>query len=98
MNNYEKRIYGFPLHYGILYVYGDNMIFCSPYIDDIVDCVEDICSYAQTHKLLVYYEPYKSFNLVGIAWEIYKVSKLSRKYSVYSSQSDFYKYAESVLT
>ncbi len=84
-----NTIYAFHLPYGNLFLYGDNMPQCKPYIDNGVDCVEDICIYCSSHNLKTYYLSNKS--LIGF-FEKMRVHKLTKRYDVYSSWDELMRY------
>lgn len=86
-----KNVYGFHIPHGILMLYGDNMEKCIPYIDDAVDSVEDICNYCSLHNLRIFHKPNRSLN--GLL-EIFRVRRLTKKYSVYSSWKELKYYFE----
>lgn len=77
-----KKIYGFHFLYGDLFVYGDNIKMCIPYIDNAADSIEDLSVYSKHHDLRIFYKPNKS--LLGF-FSSFRVTFNTKKYSVYSS-------------
>ena len=69
---------------GSLYLYGANLDICVPYIDDCINCVEDVCDYCHNHQLQVFYEPNHK---IGSMIELFRVIRLTSKYHVYSSRN-----------
>lgn len=77
-----KNVYGYHLPHGTLFLYGDNLKSCIPYINDIVNSVEDICIYCSSHNFHVLHNPNHSFN--GLI-EYFRVYRLTKEYSVRGS-------------
>ena len=86
-----KNAYGFRLPNSLLVVYGHNMSACKPYIENAIDSVEDICKYCREHDLHILCKPILS--IAGLL-EYLRVRRLTGKYSVNGSWSDFSKYAD----
>ena len=92
-NNAEKVLkqyfYSFNIPSGVLILYGDNIQRCKPYLDDIVDSVEDICIYCKQHELKVYHKTNK--NIKGLIGFIITY-RLTKKYSVNCTWNDVCNY------
>lgn len=88
-----KKLYGFKLPHGKLYLYGENIKICAPYIDNTCNNVEDIYFYCQQHELNIYHEP--DISLWGLL-EIFLVNVLKRKYNVYGTKKEIYTYIMSL--
>ena len=86
-----ENVYAYHIPYGYLFLYGDDMNMCRQYIDDAFDCVEDICNYCSQHNLRVFHKPNRSLN--GLL-EIFRVRRLTKKYSVYSSWKELKEYLD----
>ena len=88
-------IYGIHIPHGDLVLYGDNMLRCKPYLDDVVtasDYVEDLYDYCSRHELLIWHKPKRS---IGGLYEIFRIRKLAKKYSVHSSWKELKQYLDS---
>lgn len=77
-----KNVYGYHLPHGTLFLYGENLENCIPYINNIVNSVEDICIYCSSHNFNILYNPNRSFN--GLI-EYFRVYKIVNEYSVRGS-------------
>ena len=86
-----ENVYVYHIPYGDLFLYGDNINMCRQYIDDAIDSVEDICDYCAKHNLRIFHKPNRSLN--GLL-EIFRVRRLTKKYSVYSSWKELKHYLE----
>ena len=86
-----KNIYSFELDNGRIYLYGDNVDSCTPYIDGIVNSVEDICIYCKAHKIKTYYKP-NGKTLADIVFYL-RILRLSIKYKVHGSWKDLQAFA-----
>lgn len=82
------NVYGYHLLDGDLLIYGDNMETCIPYIDNVVDSVEDVCEYCSRHNLCILHKIH--FSIRGLIEHI-RVCRLTKKYSVRGSWEDIYK-------
>ena len=88
----KDNCYGFHCKSGDLIVYGNNIKICRPYIDNLVfNCVEDLCDYCSQHNLRVWHKHNCSLN--GL-FEIFRVRRLTKKYSVYSSWKELKQYLD----
>lgn len=86
-----ENVYAYHIPYGDLFLYGDNINMCRQYIDSAIDSVEDICIYCSQHNLRIWHKPNRSLN--GFL-EIFRVRKLTKKYSVYSSWKELKYYLD----
>ena len=88
-------VYGLHIPHGDLIIYGDNMLRCKPYLDNVVnaaDCIEDLYDYCSQHKLRIYHMPKRS---IGGFFEVFLIRKLAKKYSVHSSWKETKQYLDS---
>ena len=76
---------GYKLPYGKLYVYGENLQGFIPYMDKIINSVEDVCIYSQAHRLRILY--CADLSLYGVL-EYFRVKGLVRKYRVQGTWKD----------
>lgn len=86
-------VHGFHLPHGNMYIYGEGVKYCRSYMDGIFDCVEDACDYARGHNMKILYEMGRR-NIRKSFQELFRVTRLTRKYGVYSFASDFLKYVD----
>ena len=90
--NKLQNVYGYHLDHGNIIIFGDNMKYCLPYIDNNINSVEDICEYCNTHHLLVTYITAKKNINAFITYARFR--KLAKKYNVFASSKDLIKYTE----
>ena len=75
-----KNVFVIRLLYSNLYLYGDDLHIYMPYIEDIVDSVEDICIYCKQRNIHIYHwSNFKSLN--GII-EFFRVLILLKRHKV----------------
>jgi hypothetical protein len=86
-----KNVYGYHLPNGDLLIYGDNLETCIPYIDNVVDSVEDICEYCSQHNLRILHKTH--FSIRGLI-EYIRVSRLTKKYSVRGTWKEMNEFAK----
>ena len=84
------NFYRFNSRYGELFIYGDNLSICRPYIETMYfETIESLCIYCKQHDLRIFYLPERT--LRGL-WENPRVLRLTLKYSVYSSWTNVEKH------
>lgn len=83
----------YHLKYGDLILYGENLKTCTPYIDNVIECVEDIFDYCSAHDIRIFYNITHSI-VYGLI-EYFRVKVFIKRYSVRGSWKDFARYCES---
>ena len=86
-----KNIGAYNLLHGILYLYGENIGGFKYLAENSVESVEEICFYCSRFNLKVLHKPNRS---IGGFFEIFRVQRLMRKYSVCGSWSEIRQYME----
>ena len=89
-----KPLYAFHIPHGSLFLFGENLEHCKPYIDSSVNSVEEVCVYCNKHNLRVHYQPK---HIVCSLFESFRVHRLTKKYSVFASWSELNHYLQIYL-
>ena len=84
-----NKIHSYDIPHGVLYLYGGDLQMCLPYIKGLCNSVEGICLYCQQHNILIYHKP--NFSVFGF-FEIFRVGRLTTKYSVRGTKKGLYDY------
>ena len=86
-----KKIYGYHLQNGDLYLYGEMLQACIPYIEQSVNSIDDICQYCSNHNICLIYKPHNIFS----GWfELIRVNRLLKKYSVRGTWKEVSKFIQ----
>lgn len=87
-------VFAFELKYGDLYLYGDNMKVCMPYLRQgtMFTSIEDVCAYCQMHNFKMYYDQNRKSR--GWLLDYLRIMRLIFKYSVFSSGNRFSKFID----
>lgn len=87
-------IFVFELKHGDLYLYGENMQVCMPYLRQRTfwNSIEDICEYCKVHNFKMYYDQNRKTK--GWLLDYLRIMRLIIKYSVFSSGKTFSKFID----
>ena len=89
----QDKFYKFNLPNGEIYIFGDNLEKCIPFIEDVTDSIVGMCEYCSNHKLHIFHNPNRGFK--GVLEYIY-VYWLTKKYGVHSSVKEVDQYLRSL--
>lgn len=89
----KTKIYQYKLPNGDIYLYGGNLEKCLPYIDTVVNSVEDACDYCSKHNIRIFHNPNRG--LKGFI-EMLRIYRLTKMYGVHSSVKEMDEYLKSL--
>jgi len=92
MKELLKNFYGFHTYCGDLFIFGDNMEICKPYLNDIkVESIEEVLEYCKEHKLRAYlYQKRSIKGIIGFISTYFSAKKMG----VYSTWENILQYLE----